>query len=116
MKITDTLRIKRVDDRNVVIEKYETTINPITKEGNSSWKREGFYSTFRQALEAIVRKDMLIDLEQLESLKMYQESINKTVNQLTRVIKEEKKLYEDLDLKYENEQLRKQIEKLEETE
>ena len=116
MNITDTLRIKRVDDRNIIIEKYETTVNPVTKKENSSWKREGFYPTFRHALEAIVRKDMLIDLEQLESLKRYQESIDKTVNQLTKIIKEEKKLYEDLNLKYENEQLRKQIEKLEEEE
>lgn len=114
MNITDTLRIKRIDDRNVIIEKYETTVNPITKKENSSWKREGFYSTFRHALEAIVRRDMLIDLEQLESLKAYQESINKTVSQLIEVIRQEKRLYEDLNLKYENEQLQKQIEKLEE--
>jgi len=50
MNITDTLRIRKYDDRNVVIEEYVTNTNPKTQKETSSWKFRGFYPNAGSAI------------------------------------------------------------------
>lgn len=81
MKITDTLKIERHDKYNVVILKLTEGINPKTKEPSSYWKIEGYYTSAKHALQAIISKDLLVDLEQVKTLSAYLEDI-KTQNKL----------------------------------
>lgn len=111
MNITDWLRIKRHDDRNVIIEIYEETKNPRTGEVNHAWKREGFYPTPRHALRSILSKDMLIDVNQIETLTAYVAAFR---NQIAQVTSEVRSYSRFVDIEYENEQLKKEIEKLKE--
>jgi hypothetical protein len=114
VNITDTLRIRRHDDKNIVVEILTETENKRTGEVNRSWKREGFYPTIKIALEAILRKDMLIDLDEIETVTALVSIVASQINTLLDVLGDEKELLSDIDLKFENEQLRKENEKLKE--
>lgn len=108
MNITDTLRIRRYDDRNVVIEEYVTNVNPKTRKETSSWKFKGFYSNARRALQAVLDKDMLSDVEEVKTLTAYQKAIENEREQLKDIIKREPLLERVMDLELENERLRKE--------
>lgn len=106
MNITDTLRIRKYDDRNVVIEEYVTNINPKTQKEASNWKFKGFYPTARVALQAVIDKDMLSDVEEVKTLTAYQKAIENERQQLRDIIEREPLLERLMDLELENERLR----------
>lgn len=81
MKITDTLKIERHDKFNVVILQLAEGVNPKNNEPTSKWKIEGYYTSAKHALQAIVTKDLLVDLDQTKTLSAYIEHI-KTQNKL----------------------------------
>lgn len=76
----ETVRIKRFDRQNVVIEKLVekkagTFRNPgtgelIEKPDREEWEERGYYSDVQAALRSIYRSDMLID-EERRTLKEY---------------------------------------------
>jgi hypothetical protein len=108
MNITNNLRIRKYDDRNVVIEEYVTNINPKTQKEASSWKFKGFYSNARNALQAIIDKDMLSDVEEVKTLTAYQKAIENEREQLKHTIERERLLERVVDMELENERLRKE--------
>lgn len=110
MLINDHLRIIRIDDRNVVIEKYLPISNSKCKKFH--WKREGFYSTVKLALESIIRNDMLINMDEMENIKWYLRTLNSSVNYLIDVLESEKELFQSIELAEENERLKNEIESL----
>ncbi len=108
MNITNNLRIRKYDDRNVVIEEYVTNVNPKTRKETSHWKLKGFYSNARNALQAIIDKDMLSDVEEVKTLTAYQKAIKNERQQLKDIIEREPLLERIMDLELENERLRKE--------
>lgn len=81
MKITDTLKIERHDKFNVVILQLSERVNPKNNAPTSKWKIEGYYTSAKHALQAIISKDLLVDLDQTKTLSAYIDHI-KTQNKL----------------------------------
>ena len=88
IQVTDKIRISRLDDRNVIIETLDTVVNRKTKEESQKWNLKGYYGNVRVALGSILKNDMLIDHEELHSLKDYQEALEKRVNRLNEMDEE----------------------------
>ena len=107
MNITNNLRIRKYDDRNVVIEEHVTNVNPKTQKEASSWKFKGFYPNARSALQAILDKDMLSDVEEVKTLTAYHKAIKNERQQLKDIIEREPLLERVMDLELENERLHK---------
>lgn len=58
--INDEIRIRKLDDKNTVIETYETITNPKTQEIRHDWVLYGYYQNLQSALQLGVCK-ILID-------------------------------------------------------
>lgn len=112
MNITDTLRIRRHDKWNVVIERFETNTNPFTNEETSKWKVQGFYPTVYIALQRVLDKGMLVDLDEAKTLTAYNNAVKKQHERIEQLINKERLLEINMDLQLENEELQKEIKKL----
>lgn len=88
IQVTDKIRISRLDDRNVIIETLDTVVNRETKEEYQKWNLKGYYGNVRVAIGSILKNDMLIDHEDLQSLKDYQEALEKQVNRINELDEE----------------------------
>ena len=71
LQITDTLKIQQFDDKNFLILQLKETYNPFAKETVISYKEQGYFSTLFKALDAILTKDLLIDINAVKDLKDY---------------------------------------------
>ena len=71
LQITDTLKIQQFDDKNFVILQLKEGYNPRTKETTTSYKEQGYYQTVYKALDAILTKDLMVDLNRVSELKDY---------------------------------------------
>ena len=71
IQITDTIKIQQFDDKNFLILQLKEGYNPRTKETTTSYKEQGYYQTVYKALDAILTKDLLIDINEISSLKQY---------------------------------------------
>ena len=71
LQITDTLKIQQFDDKNFLILQLKEGYNPRTKETTTSYKEQGYYQTVYKALDAILTKDLLIDINEISSVKQY---------------------------------------------
>lgn len=60
IKITENLRIRRADDKNVVIEELRDVTNKKTQTTNKQWCWCGYYGSIRSALLGCMDK-LLID-------------------------------------------------------
>lgn len=88
IQVSDRVRISRLDDRNVIVETLDTIVNRKTKEESQKWNLKGYYGNVRMALGSILKNDMLIDHEELQSLKDYQEALEKQVNRINEIDEE----------------------------
>lgn len=59
IQITETIRIRKFDELNLVIEILKPVINKKTKEEKSEWKREGYYDSLKLALNGVLKKELL---------------------------------------------------------
>ena len=71
LQITDTIKIQQYDDKNFVILQLKEGYNPFAKETVISYKEQGYFSTLFKALDAILTKDLLIDINEISSVKQY---------------------------------------------
>ena len=71
LQLTDTLKIQQFDDKNFLILQLKEGYNPRTKETTTSYKEQGYYQTVYKALDAILTKDLLIDINEISSVKQY---------------------------------------------
>lgn len=82
------VRVKEYDSQNVVLERYEETVNPVTKETNSNWRFKGYFNSILNALTFVVRKELLIDINVVNDLKSYlkqvEDSNNKILEELNK--------------------------------
>lgn len=79
MNISENLRIRRFDDKNIVLEK---------KNEKDKWIVVGYFQNVIQAIECILRKDMLIDLNEIKSLSALSTSFSEQIRQVEGLIKE----------------------------
>jgi len=82
----DNVRIREHDSYNLVIERYETYKNAITKEELTDYRFKAYASTITVAIKIIMIKDLLIDYEALSDVKtlvlQVQESERKILDKL----------------------------------
>ena len=71
LQLTDTLKIQQFDDKNFLILQLKETYNPFAKETVISYKEQGYFSTLFKALDAILTKDLLVDINAVKDLKDY---------------------------------------------
>ena len=71
LQITDTVKIQQYDEKNFLILQLKETYNPFAKETVISYKEQGYFSTLFKALDAILNKDLLIDINEISSVKQY---------------------------------------------
>ena len=77
LQITDTLKIQQFDDKNFMILQLKEGYNPRTKETTTSYKEQGYYQTVYKALDAILTKDLMVDLNRVSELKDYVREVRK---------------------------------------
>ena len=60
LQINDKLRIRRTDEKNLVIEEYsDKIVNPRTKEITSGWQWCGYYGDLKAALNGVLKKELM---------------------------------------------------------
>ena len=77
IQITDTIKIQQFDDKNFLILQLKEGYNPRTKETTTSYKEQGYYQTVYKALDAILTKDLLVDMSAVKELKDYVREVRK---------------------------------------
>ena len=71
LQITDTVKIQQYDEKNFLILQLKETYNPFANETVISYKEQGYFSTLFKALDAILTKDLLININEISSVKQY---------------------------------------------
>ena len=94
LQINDKLRIRRTDDKNLVIEEYnDKIVNPKTKEITSGWKWCGYYGDLKTALNGVLKKELMDSVKEELQIKDIITRIEKVENDIKNM--KEIKLKED---------------------
>lgn len=64
IQITEKLRIRRADDRNLVIEEFRDVTDPKAKTTNKQWCWCGYYGDLKTALIGVLHKSLLDSAEE----------------------------------------------------
>lgn len=80
------VRIKEYDKLNVTVERYEEIFVPIENKNSFKWKFKGYFKTIYDALKFISRNELLIDKTALNDLKSYLEQVEKSNEELLKVV------------------------------
>lgn len=83
----ENVRIIEGDERNVVVERLEETMNPVTKEVGKSWKFKGYSGTILGALWLIADKELLINRNAFNELEGYLRSVEESNAMIRMAIK-----------------------------
>lgn len=71
LQITPKIKIQQFDEKNFLILQLKEGYNPFTKEYTESYKEQGYYPTLFKALDAILTKDLMIEISEISSVKQY---------------------------------------------
>lgn len=81
-----TVRICEYDKLNVQIEALEEVFNPTTKQKEKKWRFNTFSDTIFNALKTIIRKELLIDKNAVNSLESYLKQVKEATTKVLEVI------------------------------
>lgn len=87
----DNVRIRRYNNMNFVVERYEDVFIPTKKTIEKRWVFHGYKSTILKALQLISSKELLINETQIKDLKGYIKQVeesNAKLAELLEVMKE----------------------------
>lgn len=84
----ETVRVLKVDDLNVTVERLEKSVNPTTKEVTEKWRNKGYYGTIRAALRSIVKNELLIKPEGVKGLLSYLNEVVESNDEVLKAIDE----------------------------
>jgi len=82
------VRIKKYDNLNVVIERYEEVVIPSTKDTVNKWRFKGFARSVLSALLFIQKNELLVNKNNVTDLNSYVEQVEKSNASLLEVVKE----------------------------
>lgn len=85
--INETLRIKKLDDKNLELEEYRKVVNPKTKEESFAWKWCGYYGDLRSALCGALSKRLFDGADEELSLKELVAKIDEAREQVVNAVK-----------------------------
>ena len=95
LQINDKLRVRRIDDKNLVIEEYnDKIVNPRTKEITSGWQWCGYYGDLKTALNGVLKKKLMDSVKEELQIKDIITRIEKVENDIKNMkeieVKEDK--------------------------
>lgn len=82
IQITENLRIRRADDKNVVIEELRDVTDKKTQTTNKKWCWCGWYGDLRTALLGVLHKSLLDSAEEELQIKDVIEKIESLENDI----------------------------------
>lgn len=85
--INEKLRISKLDERNLELQKYRKGVNPKTKEEVWSWKWCGFYGDLRTACLGALSKIMFDYVDEETTLKEVLAKIDLAREQVVKAVK-----------------------------
>ena len=71
LQLTDTIKIQQFDDKNFLILQLKEVTHPKTRETIQSYINQGYFPTVSKALDGILNKDLMVDLNRVSELKDY---------------------------------------------
>ena len=77
LQVTDTIKIQQFDDKNFVIQQLKEVVHPKTRETIQSYINQGYFPTVSKALDGILNKDLMVDLNRVSELKDYVREVRK---------------------------------------
>ena len=77
LQVTDTIKIQQFDDKNFVIQQLKEVTHPKTRETIQSYINQGYFPTVSKALDGILNKDLMVDLNRVSELKDYVRDVRK---------------------------------------
>ena len=77
LQISDTIKIQQFDDKNFVIQQLKEVIHPKTRETIQSYINQGYFPTVSKALDGILNKDLMVDLNRVSEIKDYVREVRK---------------------------------------
>ena len=77
IQITDTIKIQQFDDKNFLLLQLKEVTHPKTRETIQSYINQGYFPTVSKALDAILTKDLMVDLNRVSELKDYVREVRK---------------------------------------
>lgn len=80
IQINNKLRIRRADDRNLVIEEFRDVTDPKAKTTNKQWCWCGWYGDLKTALLGVLHKQLFDSAEEELQIKDLIERIEKVEN------------------------------------
>lgn len=84
LEVAEGVKIQQHDTTNFTILQLTDGVNNVTKEKTSNWKIIGYYSTVRGALEGILHKDLLVDLDKVKTIEDYQNETHKAFKEIQK--------------------------------
>lgn len=88
LPITDQLKIVESDALNYTIQRLSEGINVKTKEKTETWRVLGYYGTIKRALYSILDRDLLVDLEAVNSLADYRAEVENQYETIKALLKD----------------------------
>ena len=71
LQITDTVKIQQYDEKNFLILQLKEVVHPRTRETIQSYINQSYFPTVSKALDGILNKDLMVDLNRVSELKDY---------------------------------------------
>ena len=87
--VNDTLRLRKIDPLNMVLEKLGTTYNPRTQVTKETWQFKGYFADYRSAFIAILKQELFDSVDEhfkLEDIVEQMRFIEEEVKELGRRI------------------------------
>ena len=77
LQLTDTIKIQQFDDKNFLILQLKEVTHPKTRETIQSYINQGYFPTVSKALDGILNKDLMVDLNRVSEIKDYVREVRK---------------------------------------
>lgn len=89
LQINDKLRIRKLDDKNLVIEELKT-INSEKKGIHDEWRWCGYYGDLKTALSGVLNKQLFDSVEEELTIKTIIDKIDDAKYEIIKAMKESK--------------------------
>lgn len=85
LQINDKIRISKLDESNLVIEKYKI-VSSEEKGTRPEWVRCGYYGSVKAALVGVLKYELFDSLEEEMTLKDLINKIDESVNLIEKIV------------------------------
>lgn len=88
IQINDKVRIRKIDELNLVVEEYRKVADRKTKQDRWEWKRCGYYGDLRSALGGSIKYcEMLLAEQEIKSLQELMTKLDEIDNDAKNAVK-----------------------------